>query len=200
MTEFARRLPRKPWRGEFSPSHAPTAPIESKSLCESLRTMQLKRADDGVSGHRALFEPRTLYSGAVCERPQFQLRNNDSGMRGKCAIFRLKLNPEERDRTELAGLARGSRNRRKQPSPRPCTNALNSVRSAACGFRPARAYRPYRRRGRVAEGGGLLNRYRLVKAYRGFESLRLRHASPFGLRVAQPRKDRRAKRVRRSRA
>jgi hypothetical protein len=27
----------------------------------------------------------------------------------------------------------------------------------------------------VAEGGGLLNRYRLVKAYRGFESLRLRH-------------------------
>ena len=32
-----------------------------------------------------------------------------------------------------------------------------------------------RRGGRVAEGGGLLNRYRLVKAYRGFESLRLRH-------------------------
>jgi hypothetical protein len=30
----------------------------------------------------------------------------------------------------------------------------------------------------VAEGGGLLNRYRLVKAYRGFESLRLRQ---FGL-------------------
>jgi hypothetical protein len=31
------------------------------------------------------------------------------------------------------------------------------------------------RRGRVAEGGGLLNRYRVVKPYRGFESLRLRH-------------------------
>lgn len=29
--------------------------------------------------------------------------------------------------------------------------------------------------GRVAEGGGLLNRYRVVKPYRGFESLRLRH-------------------------
>jgi hypothetical protein len=28
----------------------------------------------------------------------------------------------------------------------------------------------------VAEGGGLLNRYRLVKAYRGFESLRLRQS------------------------
>jgi hypothetical protein len=28
--------------------------------------------------------------------------------------------------------------------------------------------------GRVAEGGGLLNRYRVVKLYRGFESLRLR--------------------------
>src|SRR5687767_6648970 len=31
--------------------------------------------------------------------------------------------------------------------------------------------------GRVAEGGGLLNRYRVVKPYRGFESLRLRHPS-----------------------
>src|SRR4051812_39948452 len=29
--------------------------------------------------------------------------------------------------------------------------------------------------GREAEGGGLLNRYRVVKPYRGFESLRLRH-------------------------
>ncbi len=28
----------------------------------------------------------------------------------------------------------------------------------------------------MAEGGGLLNRYTLVKAYRGFESLRLRHS------------------------
>src|SRR6185437_9848727 len=32
------------------------------------------------------------------------------------------------------------------------------------------------RRGRVAEGGGLLNRYRVVKPYRGFESLRLRQS------------------------
>jgi hypothetical protein len=45
---------------------------------------------------------------------------------------------------------------------------------AACGSPPCRAYRPYRRCGRVAEGGGLLNRYRVVKPYRGFESLRLR--------------------------
>jgi hypothetical protein len=37
--------------------------------------------------------------------------------------------------------------------------------------------RPQRSCGRVAEGGGLLNRYRLVKAYRGFESLRLRHST-----------------------
>ena len=36
-----------------------------------------------------------------------------------------------------------------------------------------------RRYGRVAEGGGLLNRYRVVKPYRGFESLCLRH--PFAL-------------------
>jgi hypothetical protein len=46
--------------------------------------------------------------------------------------------------------------------------------SAACGSRLRRAYRPDRSCGRVAEGGGLLNRYRVVKPYRGFESLRLR--------------------------
>ena len=36
------------------------------------------------------------------------------------------------------------------------------------------AERAQRRCGREAEGGGLLNRYRVVKPYRGFESLRLR--------------------------
>ena len=41
-----------------------------------------------------------------------------------------------------------------------------------------------RRRGRVAEGGGLLNRYTLLKAYRGFESLRLRHRRCFWLSLA----------------
>ncbi len=35
----------------------------------------------------------------------------------------------------------------------------------------------------MAEGGGLLNRYRLVKAYRGFESLRLRHSNRFDMTV-----------------
>ena len=49
-----------------------------------------------------------------------------------------------------------------------------NLKTAACGSPPRRAYPPRWRRGRVAEGGGLLNRYRLVKAYRGFESLRLR--------------------------
>jgi hypothetical protein len=33
------------------------------------------------------------------------------------------------------------------------------------------------RRGREAEGGGLLNRYRVMTPYRGFESLRLRQQS-----------------------
>jgi hypothetical protein len=37
----------------------------------------------------------------------------------------------------------------------------------------------------VAEGGGLLNRYRVVKPYRGFESLRLRHLD---LAAALPRR------------
>jgi hypothetical protein len=51
---------------------------------------------------------------------------------------------------------------------------LRDLLICACGPAFGRAYRPDRRRGRVAEGGGLLNRYRLVKVYRGFESLRLR--------------------------
>ena len=50
-----------------------------------------------------------------------------------------------------------------------------SLESDACGRPRRRAYRRCWRRGRVAEGGGLLNRYRVVKPYRGFESLRLRH-------------------------
>ncbi len=54
--------------------------------------------------------------------------------------------------------------------------------SVACGPPLRRAYRPQRRRGRVAEGGGLLNRYRVVKPYRGFESLRLRQAPSLPLR------------------
>ena len=64
-------------------------------------------------------------------------------------------------------------------NPQPPPESLNrsefaGLKSAACGSPPRRAYRPYRRCGRVAEGGGLLNRYRVVKPYRGFESLRLR--------------------------
>ncbi len=48
--------------------------------------------------------------------------------------------------------------------------ATTQPESAACGWPPRRAYRPLRSCGRVAEGGGLLNRYRVVKPYRGFES------------------------------
>jgi hypothetical protein len=50
----------------------------------------------------------------------------------------------------------------------------DAAQSAACGSPRCRAYPPQRSCGRVAEGGGLLNRYRVVKPYRGFESLRLR--------------------------
>jgi hypothetical protein len=52
---------------------------------------------------------------------------------------------------------------------------IAALKPAACGWSLRRAYPPYRSCGRVAEGGGLLNRYRVVKPYRGFESLRLRH-------------------------
>jgi hypothetical protein len=71
---------------------------------------------------------------------------------------------------------------------RSIAHEFGSGKSAACGSPLRRAYPPYRRCGRVAEGGGLLNRYRVVKPYRGFESLRLRHPSPIGLRDSGPRK------------
>src|SRR5947209_8875787 len=54
---------------------------------------------------------------------------------------------------------------------------LGNLESVACGSPPRRAYPPQWSCGREAEGGGLLNRYRVVKPYRGFESLRLRHLS-----------------------
>ena len=71
----------------------------------------------------------------------------------------------------------------------PCT--LNGLsirlpRIAACGLLPRRAYRPCGRCGRVAEGGGLLNRYRVVKPYRGFESLRLRQHSTWPAHAVRP--------------
>src|SRR2546426_3935446 len=52
---------------------------------------------------------------------------------------------------------------------------LGNLESVACGSPPRRAYPPQWSCGREAEGGGLLNRYRVVKPYRGFESLPLRH-------------------------
>jgi hypothetical protein len=60
------------------------------------------------------------------------------------------------------------------PDPSELGGGIESTQSGACGSPPPRAYRALRRCGRVAEGGGLLNRYRVVKPYRGFESLRLR--------------------------
>src|SRR3954470_21064917 len=58
-------------------------------------------------------------------------------------------------------------------------NEICQPETRACGWSPRRAYPAFRSCGRVAEGGGLLNRYRVVKPYRGFESLRLR-MSTFG--------------------
>jgi hypothetical protein len=41
---------------------------------------------------------------------------------------------------------------------------FGGLKSAACGSRPRRAYRPYRSCGRVAEGGGLLKHFWLYQA------------------------------------
>src|SRR6185312_9970749 len=89
------------------------------------------------------------------------------------------MNSNELDRAEPGGPARRERIAHRamgaSRAGQTLLCSLHSVPTAACGLQPPQAYRPCWRRGRVAEGGGLLNRYRLVKAYRGFESLRLRH-------------------------
>ncbi len=77
-------------------------------------------------------------------------------------------------RAGFVGARRPGRQRHQMAAPRP--------ESAACGSPRRRAYPPPRSCGRVAEGGGLLNRYRVVKPYRGFESLRLRQFPASSLR------------------
>jgi hypothetical protein len=70
--------------------------------------------------------------------------------------------------------------RRHAVKPRRVPGALPSRRGSGIPRRAngsasrVRHFPHARRRGREAEGGGLLNRYRVVTPYRGFESLRLR--------------------------
>ena len=66
----------------------------------------------------------------------------------------------------------GTATERVLPWPTHCERDISNLQLAARGS--VGHIGPCRRRGRVAEGGGLLNRYRVVKPYRGFESLRLR--------------------------
>lgn len=92
-----------------------------------------------------------------------------------------------RDSTNRRSVATGSqpetaikRTFIKRPVPCPSDNCIRNALQVQ--VRLARRHRVghiggRRRYGRVAEGGGLLNRYRVVKPYRGFESLCLRHPS-----------------------
>src|SRR3569832_1132812 len=126
---------------------------------------------------------------------------NIAAMRGHRDAARLRREiAEQMSDTEIGSAQRAARDwlrAHPQPSVAPPQQALIAARQIASrrldsrGLLPlvvARCWRPARlaiarrvghiratrRRGRVAEGGGLLNRYTLVKAYRGFESLRLR--------------------------
>src|SRR5260370_24378105 len=67
---------------------------------------------------------------------------------------------------------------------------LGSVESVACGSPPRRAYRAQRSCGRVAEGGGFLNRYRGLNPFRGLEYLRLRPPPPSPASGGRPPPDR----------
>src|SRR5213595_1005786 len=60
--------------------------------------------------------------------------------------------------------------------------------SEAAKFRRCRSWRG----GRAVEGGGLLNRYRALKPYRGFESLPLRHYLRDAVRTIAGRRERAA--------
>jgi hypothetical protein len=115
-------------------------------------------------------------------KPPFIYMHIERRLRPGARRLGAPIAPEPRDpvfsgRVPEVGLP-GFYRRANEPLPRApksmCTIAIALPPSAACGSALGRAYRPLRRRGRVAEGGGLLNRYRVVKPYRGFESLRLR--------------------------
>ena len=83
----------------------------------------------------------------------------------------------------------GRQQGRHRPSTRPCRLARVAIgwqcsASVLPGTHPKSLKIQVRSCGRVAEGGGLLNRYRVVKPYRGFESLRLRQKTAYRLVVA----------------
>src|SRR5262245_7977073 len=80
----------------------------------------------------------------------------------------------------LQRTARALRRRPILARPGKLTSAAGASRRGAHAYAVVQAAHRYemstlRRGGRVAEGGGLLNRYRVVKPYRGFESPSLRH-------------------------
>jgi hypothetical protein len=76
----------------------------------------------------------------------------------------------------MTGLSRRAEPRRGPPGRIRCRESTASNLALAARDRVGHI-EPSWRCGRVAEGGGLLNRYRVVKPYRGFESLRLRQYS-----------------------
>jgi hypothetical protein len=142
----------------------PSRPLAAKEYgCRRPLFFRSKRARTAVrKTDDAVFERRKL------TKTEFDSRTES---RGRAALRTCKKQrlPSKKERSERPGFTerQSCKQRRHQMT------AAGS-QSAACGTPRCRAYRPCWRRGRVAEGGGLLNRYRVVKPYRGFESLRLR--------------------------
>jgi hypothetical protein len=132
-------------------------------------TSSIWRADRGRgtgARSRRANRPPIIYNIKAGCAPSGSVSDPDHG-RGRHAwpIGDRRSGPtSRRPGISLLGLRTSRLNRRE----------FGGLESAACGSPLRRAYRPYRSCGRVAEGGGLLNRYRVVKPYRGFESLRLR--------------------------
>jgi hypothetical protein len=137
-------------------------------------TLAPNRAIDSCP--RAQMDARRAGNPAiVCREPLYLLLNEVLAGRS-CRQFQPPIG--WRSRHSKHALFDGERPVRGRPLASAFTTvvSIESGQSAACGSPPCRAYRPCWRRGRVAEGGGLLNRYRVVKPYRGFESLRLRQS------------------------
>ena len=163
------------------------------------RQMFLEMCCTNNTQPRSGFFRKPLFHHVVLNKPQLALRSRVTrpvfrSLRvDSCRIDEapLSIRPDNRDslprsapqmrpsHTSISKYKRSGRLRSNFGNSQPPPESLNrsefaGPKSAACGSPPRRAYRPYRRCGRVAEGGGLLNRYRVVKPYRGFESLRLR--------------------------
>src|ERR1700737_1218260 len=138
--------------------------------------MQYRHLDAAGREEPTGISPSPIRSRGQPERAKRPFYGQNSWFSVRCALRGMHGSP-----TKISRRTPGPSPRDWNPEPPYTVNAARNPgqESRARNLALAACHRvghiePCRRCGRVAEGGGLLNRYRVVKPYRGFESLRLR--------------------------